>query len=63
MLDVQQYSTYTHPHLIILHTGVILLLALSMVRVLVARCLYNVFLWNIVVIRTWCDSVLLLTPS
>lgn len=56
MLDVRRRSTYTRPYLIIHHTGAILLLALSMVRVLVARCLCNVFLWNIVVIRTWCDT-------
>jgi hypothetical protein len=58
MLDVQQRSTFTHRRLMILHTGAILLQALSMVRVLVARCLCNVFLWNIAVIRTWCDAVL-----
>ena len=63
MLDVRQRSTFTYRHLMILHTGAILLLALRTVRVLVARCLCKISLWNIAVIRTWRDAVLLLIPS
>jgi hypothetical protein len=62
MLDVRNVQP-THMISISFDAGAILLLALSVVRVLVARCLCNVCLWNIVVIRTWCDYLFTDTVS
>jgi hypothetical protein len=54
MLDVRnvQPTPTIRISLYYIHAGAILFRALSVVRVLVARCLYNICLWNIVVIRT-----------